>query len=794
MAVRSRDLVGIAEGIRSHELSTKSQIEKLKGHMSELSGRRSSLYGTILYLEAAIAAAYEDTDEDGDPDYSLIASLEARKSFAENKLSEVEEDLDVTGSELKSKQNEFEVVEEEKAQTLFEIQERARKTSQNINLAGGMYGAYAGVGSTLQNSLQTSLSSLQQAAGILGGSIDRASGGGVVGPTNGTGRTAAGGGGVRTNAGSGDIGTGALAAFTGGYSGEALPSSASLFYTNQDQFATPATTPNYHSGQRTLNTQAPQNFFSEQGANEYALSPFGDITTLQMKASNVDGYSSNQTSRNLESQFETSVAGTSSVDTNRRRHTFADWLDPANYTVDGHYIGEGQIWGYKPYGDDSREYEATIMTPAQQALNAYMQEHGYGVWDYSIYSKDPSWQKLHKAAYPTSAEHNMMTSQEKLRQYMYEHNYGWDDYITYSRDPEWQRLSRATCSAAFAGHSRRAATTLHYMRIPEDMSSVGERIRTGADTFFGKMFAKMKTTAASLKVVPLKKRYTFLSDTDTGNLSKESFNTIISLASDILKKNFGSAFSDERFKNLRKDIVLLSKEEIEKFYPGERSDIAGFYCSRTGEIVIRKRGQVPIGKFLHTYLHEMLHKLSQGKGSCGLIETDVYQGEKIIKNTGLDEGITDLYANRAIKSVVQEYFPKGGYPTETSIVERLESIYGKDELLKVYSQGKIEELRKDFDSCLGEKGEFDKFSELVDEINLLIFVGGKKTSSPQVVARTSKVFKILDKYERFKRDPNKRFRQRQKTEPVSIPSDDTSSSPKSETPNKNPREQAIWEK
>ena len=74
MAVRSRDFVGIAEGIRSHELSTKSQIENLKGHMYELSGRRSSLNSTISYLEAAIAAAYEDTDEDGDPDYGLIAS------------------------------------------------------------------------------------------------------------------------------------------------------------------------------------------------------------------------------------------------------------------------------------------------------------------------------------------------------------------------------------------------------------------------------------------------------------------------------------------------------------------------------------------------------------------------------------------------------------------------------------------------------------------------------------------------------------------------------------------------
>ena len=79
MAIRSRDFVGIAEGIKSHELSTKGKIEQLTGRVSELSGRKSSLNGTISYLEAAIAAAYEDTDEDGDPDYGLIASLEAER-------------------------------------------------------------------------------------------------------------------------------------------------------------------------------------------------------------------------------------------------------------------------------------------------------------------------------------------------------------------------------------------------------------------------------------------------------------------------------------------------------------------------------------------------------------------------------------------------------------------------------------------------------------------------------------------------------------------------------------------
>ena len=792
MAVRSRDFVGIAEDIRSHELSTKSLIENLKGRIFDLSGRKSSLNGTISYLEAAIAAAYEDTDEDGDPDYRLIASLEAEKSSAENELSEVEQDLDSTSSELESQQNELEAVEEEKAQTLFEIQERARKTSQNIGLAGGIYGAYAGVGGTLQNSLQTSLSSLTQAAGILGGSVDGASGGTSGGTTVGTGSMGLEE--VGTSVGIRNTETGALSAFTGEYSSEGLPLSASQFSTSQDQLVTPATMPNYHSGKKTLNTKAPQNFSSEQSANEYALSSFGDVAAPQIESANGDGYSSNQTSQSLESQFifiKTSTTGIPSTNTGGRPHTFADWLDPVNYTENGRYIGAGQNWGYKPYGGDSGEYGTTIMTPTQQALNIYMQNHNYGLWDYNIYSKDPSWQKLYKAAYPTSAEHNIMSPQEKLQQYMYEHNYGWNDYIIYSRDPEWQRLSHAIRSSAFTEHNMRANANLHYMKIPEDMSSAGKRIRTDSDTFFGSVFSKIKTTASSLKIVPLEKRYGLLRNTDTGNISKESLYALTSLATDVIKKNFSSVFSDERFKNLSKDIILLSKEDIEKFYPNVRSDIAGFYCSETQKIVIKKGTQIPIGRFLHTYIHEMLHKLSHGNGNVGLLETYVYQGEKSIKNTGLNEGITDLYACRAMESIVPNYFAQG-YPTEIAVVERLESIYGKKELLEVFSHGKINELREDFDSCFGEKGKFNEFSNLVDEINLLMSVGGKSSSSQKVANRISKVFETLNEYERLKKDSNYRFRQYQKVDYTNTPFESGSSSSASEVPNIEPRERVIW--
>ena len=304
MAIRSRDFVGIAEGIKSHELSTKGKIEQLKGRISELSGRKSSLNGTISYLEAAIAAAYEDTDEDGDPDYGLIASLEAEKGSAENELSGVEQDLDSTGGELEQSENELETVLEEKAQTLFEIQERARTTSQNIALAGGMYGAYSGVGGTLQNSMQTSLSALSQAASILGGSVDGNGSAGSGNATSGAGNSTS----LAGDNPQSELSTSPLAAFVGGETGEGAVTStnppASQFSSGHTESSTPGTLPNFHSGQITLNAQKPQNFISEQETNAHIVSSLGDADNgVGSNSSNGLVFQSNQESPELEERL-----------------------------------------------------------------------------------------------------------------------------------------------------------------------------------------------------------------------------------------------------------------------------------------------------------------------------------------------------------------------------------------------------------------------------------------------------------------------------------------------------------
>ncbi len=307
MAIRSKEFVGIAEGIKSHELSTKGRIESLRGTISELSGAKRSLNNQISCLEAALAAAYEDTDEDGDPDYGRIAAIESQISSAERELLEVEGELDTTNGELSQSQAELERIMEEKARTLFEIQERARKTSNNIAVAGGMYGAYSGVGSSLQSSMQTSLASLSQAASILDGSVDGFTGGGSGGGGGGSSPVG------RGMTSQGELSTSALSAFAVGaatstiLSGNTSPASApSSFTTNHTNGATPATISGFRSGQQSINPQKTLNFNSEQSGNSYAVSAFSDndgSDVASKPSSKPSDYRSSQTPSNMESRL-----------------------------------------------------------------------------------------------------------------------------------------------------------------------------------------------------------------------------------------------------------------------------------------------------------------------------------------------------------------------------------------------------------------------------------------------------------------------------------------------------------
>lgn len=218
MAMRSVEFVGKAEGIKSHELSVKSLMEKLSGILSSLKGQKRSLQSELSSLYAELAAAESDTDEDGEPDYGLIASIENQIDQTNEELSETEGEISQTSSELQRAQQEYAEVEEEKQQTLFEIQERARITSQDASKASGMFGAWASVGASLNQSFQANFDALAQAASILDGDVSAVSA-----------QTSSGGGGSRTDGGVGiAVATGAAAIASSGMIASTKPMSANL--------------------------------------------------------------------------------------------------------------------------------------------------------------------------------------------------------------------------------------------------------------------------------------------------------------------------------------------------------------------------------------------------------------------------------------------------------------------------------------------------------------------------------------------------------------------------------------
>lgn len=177
MAIRSKEFVGKAEGIKSQEVSSTILVKNLESTLVGLDQQENWLESTLSDLQAELAAAQSDTDADGYPDFGLIAAIENQIDQTYRRLEHTRQEISKTSVELKSAEREYEKVQEEKRQTLFEIQQRARTTSQNLSKAQGIYGAYADIGSSLAQSFQEGLDALSNAASILGGTVDSGSGG-----------------------------------------------------------------------------------------------------------------------------------------------------------------------------------------------------------------------------------------------------------------------------------------------------------------------------------------------------------------------------------------------------------------------------------------------------------------------------------------------------------------------------------------------------------------------------------------------------------------------------------------
>ena len=780
MAIRSRDFVGIAEGIKSHELSTKGKIEQLKGRISELSGRKSSLNGTISYLEAAIAAAYEDTDEDGDPDYGLIASLEAEKGSAENELSGVEQDLDSTGGELAQSENELENVLEEKEQTLFEIQERARTTSQNIALAGGMYGAYSGVGGTLQNSMQTSLSALSQAASILGGSVN---GNGSAGNGNAT----TGEGNSTSLAGSdpqSELSTSPLAAFASGEASEgsvtATNPPASQFSSGQTESSTPGTLPNFHSGQTTINEQKPQNFDSNQEPNGYASGSFGgnELTSGEQAPIAPAGYQSTQTSATTEQHFTTSkeadIGGASS---SSAMDELSAYMQANNYGKDDFAVyskdPEWQRLHMAAYPDSQLIQSLRGSSLAQQQLRDYMNEHNYGLDDFRTYSMDPEWQRLHQMAYPDSGIIGSLVgssiAMQHLQDYMTSHNYGVSDYPTYSKDPEWQRLHRM----AYPQAEKKVLYNAKNQKSSDGPVTWNGKLGDRAQGFFTSIFSansgqrNTNVTGSELPSKPINQilantisatnslvggetihqQFADLKKIEVNDLSKDNLHTIVGIAVQNLMVRYGDREAKARFDSIGKKISFIDdkqvRRELGRYYS---PNICGYYSPSSDTIRINMDGNATVGDILATIDHEAMHLLSKhSKSQGGVLNSNI-----VYNNVGMNEGITEMLSIKNMQSINPDYI-SNSYTDEVEIMRQFEGICGEKQLLDAYMKNDTSQIASEFNRLMGSQKAFEKFCNDIDMLHYYNYTNSRAVDAPiQRMNAKARIYQKLDRYRKAK--------------------------------------------
>ena len=773
MGVKSVNLVGVAEGIRGHELSTKSQIENLKNRLYSLEGQRKSLHSTISGLEAAIAAAYEDTDEDGSPNYALISALESRKYAAESELYAVREEIQSTGGMLEGKKRELESVEEEKAKTLFEIQERARQTSANIGYAGLMRGDFAGAGSSIRDSMNRSLSALVQAAGILGGSVSTASAitSGGTGGSGGGGFTVGSGGAMASNA---------LIALSGEDSGIDLPISAERFFSSQSYMSTPGTSGHFGSGGESLNTKPIQNFSTKQITNSYACDLFKETDPSAPVAMNMERFSSSQASSDSQTLIQPekgtatfspsaemknggqAVASTPASAYEQLR----DYMYAHNYGRDDFAIyskdPEWQRLHKAAFPESNLTDAANTPASAYEQLRDYMYAHNYGRDDFAVYSKDPEWQRLHRAAFPesnlTDVANTPASAYEQLRDYMYAHNYGRQDFAVYSKDPEWQRLHRA----AFPGSAVSAHHSVGYDGVS---AKIGDRARNVFNQLFGNgsaaegssqpvvsqfpdtqpvnqiLYNSLKATGES----ELQKRFNKLKDIKVSELTEENKKEIVKIAIENLRQQHGKYVNPARLESMEKKITFITDSQMKADLGSDYSPcIQGYFTAQHDCIRINIDGNSTVGDLLATIDHEGLHFLTQNfwRGSTGVKFTSA-----ACCNVAMNEGLTELYSIRNMQSVFPEY-TSYSYIEEVSMVRRIESIFGTDRLYKAYVNNDVSEMRAEFNACMGnsdkitakvlKSGNADAFDMLCSYMDAYHYFSGSNNELDKKMARKMK--------------------------------------------------------
>lgn len=769
MTMRSKEFIGKAEGIKSHELSVKSLIESIKGTLSSLTGKKNSLERELSSLYAELAAAENDYDDDDGPDYGLIASIERQIDQTNDELETTKGDISETNEELEKAEQEYEKVEEEKQQTLFEIQQRARTYSQDIAKIGGAYGAYATIGQSISQSMQANYDALSKAASILDGSID----------SIGSGRSSNGrgsGGRKETSA----TGSNGGAATVAGAS-SIRPSNSSAYSMKSSQGSagnsSRGSLKSYNGSHIGIK---PPTLTSSQGA----------IGNGQSRKS-IGNYSSNTaSSKPLTSNQEKYDSGAISGDgrwimnTPRTIEEMKKQMPPEQQAYfDSAINAGGGVEGQRAHlRGVGAEYFLTSSSKGRASGNFLTKDHPGSTPQERKENlqlppgNDASVVEKVRALRATVVLESVIAPQGEWAQH--------GEYV--AREGIVQTFTpNNNINGAIASHIYEIKNNngIHYSIEPEMLSGAGEKTKSYGKKLKDFVFGKKSTSDV------LEKGFRNINLND---ITEKDRQKIADVAFDIIKKAYGANISHDRYKEICKNISFLTESEIMKKHPGVKAEASGFYDEKTGKVVIRIGSSDSVTVFASVVIHEFLHGFSGGNNHFGVIENSDEYGNS--HNVGLNEGLTEFFTKTAIEKDGTEILFKFSYPELVEIAEYLDNICGRDMLMDAYFHTGISRIKRDFDECFGEKGAFDRFSDKIDDLHTFVYVSRLDRSSKKYGKLKDEIISTLLEYEKRKNDSNYRFRKSMESSVMpNVSSDQTNFVNSTSDPYKEEKQRAIYE-
>lgn len=183
--------------------------------------------------------------------------------------------------------------------------------------------------------------------------------------------------------------------------------------------------------------------------------------------------------------------------------------------------------------------------------------------------------------------------------------------------------------------------------------------------------------------------------------------------------------------------------------PSYAKRIQGYYSPETGMKINVDAYGAKTDETLVTINHETMHMLAQRydenneaiQGMTGLKRNDLIQSAN---NTGMNEGVTEMYASRNMAELLPEREERS-YIEEVNIMTKYEAIVGADVLHDAYMVSGADILREDFDQYMGN-GQFDSFCQTMDKM----LIAEKSRSDYEAEILRQKLDTMLNEYAKRK--------------------------------------------